>query len=255
MDINVILAGVGGQGILSIAYVMDGAALREGYRFKQAEVHGMSQRGGAVQSHLRISKDPIWSDLIPEGALDLVLAVEPLESLRYCHGLKPGGVVVSSENPFLNIPNYPDLETTLDRVAALPRHVLVDADGLAKQAGSPRSSNMVMLGAAAFLMPFAEESLLAVIAEAFQAKGDRVVRANQDAFRFGRDLSAFYRAGLEVGIPTRPLRRLCRVLDPRQVAVGAVSAWKATLEAAPGCLDGLEGRIPGTVAEAEARRG
>ena len=102
MDMNIIVSGVGGQGILSIAYVLDNAAMKEDFRFKQAEVHGMSQRGGAVQSHIRFSKTEIWSDLIPEGAADLILSVEPLEALRYCHYLKPEGVVVSSQNPFVN---------------------------------------------------------------------------------------------------------------------------------------------------------
>src|SRR4030042_5605627 len=113
MKQDIILAGVGGQGILSIAFVIAGAALEDGLEVKQAEVHGMSQRGGAVQSHLRLSQERIFSDLIPKGEADLILSVEPLEALRYVDYLRPEGMVVSSRPPFVNIPDYPDLGTIL----------------------------------------------------------------------------------------------------------------------------------------------
>ncbi len=215
MERNLILAGVGGQGILSIAWVIDAAATAEGLRFKQAEVHGMSQRGGAVQSHLRLSRDPIWSDLIPDGAVDVVLSVEPLEALRYVHALRPGGTVVTSANPFVNIPDYPDLEPLLDRIAGLPDHAIVDAGRLARAAGNVRAENMVMLGAAAALLPFAEATLLDQVAALFAGKGEALVRVNQDAFRFGRDMAAFYRAGVAAGITPSELRRRCAEQDPR----------------------------------------
>jgi indolepyruvate ferredoxin oxidoreductase, beta subunit len=215
MDLNLILAGVGGQGILSIAWVIDAAATAEGLRFKQAEVHGMSQRGGAVQSHLRLSRDPIWSDLIPDGAVDVVLSVEPLEALRYVHALKPGGTVITSANPFVNIPDYPDLEPLLDRIATLPDHVIVDAGSLARAAGNVRAENMVMLGAASALLPFAEATLLDRVAALFAAKGEATVEVNQDAFRFGRDMAAFYRTRLAAGTDPAALRTLCAARDPR----------------------------------------
>lgn len=201
MGLDVILAGVGGQGILSIAFVLDSAALEAGLAFKQAEVHGMSQRGGAVQSHLRIARGAIHSDLIPDGRADLVLAVEPLESLRYVQALRPGGAVVSAADPFVNIPDYPDLAGVLAQVAALPRHVLVPAAALAKRAGSPRAENMVMLGAAAWLYPFGEETCLRHVARMFETKGERLVKINQAAFRLGQAASAAYREGIAAGRP------------------------------------------------------
>ncbi|MBN1337544.1 MAG: indolepyruvate oxidoreductase subunit beta [Deltaproteobacteria bacterium] len=218
MDLNLILAGVGGQGILSIAWVLDAAATAEGFRFKQAEVHGMAQRGGAVQSHLRLSRDPIWSDLIPDGAVDVVLSVEPLEALRYVHALRPGGTVIASQNPYVNIPDYPDLEPLLDRIAALPDHVLIDAARLARAAGNVRAENMVLLGAASTLLPFAEATLLDQVAALFAAKGETLVRVNQDAFRFGKQMAAFYRVGLVEGIAPAELRRRCAEQDPRTLA-------------------------------------
>lgn len=214
-DSHIVLAGVGGQGILSIATVIDNAALAEGYTFKQSEVHGMSQRGGAVQSHLRLSKGTLHSDLIPLGGADLVLSVEPLEALRYVQFLKPQGLVVTSMSPFVNIPDYPDTEGVYARIAALPGHVLVDAEGLARRAGSARSENMVMLGAASPWLPFGPEVLLRFVADAFAAKGEKVVKVNQDAFRFGRAMASWYRQQVAEGEPVDQLR--LRMKDPAVV--------------------------------------
>jgi indolepyruvate ferredoxin oxidoreductase, beta subunit len=182
---SLIVAGVGGQGILSISYVLDNAALDEGWCFKQSEVHGMSQRGGAVQSHLRFSRSPVWSDLVPEGDADLVLSVEPLEALRYAHYLRPGGWLVTSADPFVNIPNYPEIEGVYARIRE-HAHVLVEADALARKAGSPRSSNMVMLGAASVFLPFSSQVYHARIDALFGSKGERVLGANHAAFDAGR---------------------------------------------------------------------
>ena len=149
MKQDIILAGVGGQGILSIAYVIDNAALDAGLSFKQAEVHGMAQRGGAVQSHLRLSQGPIYSELIPRGQADLILSVEPLEALRYVDSLHPKGRLVTSRTPFINIPDYPAIEEVLAAVRGFGnRAVIIDSESLAREAGSVRSQNMVMLGAA-----------------------------------------------------------------------------------------------------------
>jgi indolepyruvate ferredoxin oxidoreductase beta subunit len=205
MSLDIILAGVGGQGILSIAFVLDSAALEAGFDFKQAEVHGMSQRGGAVQSHLRMSQQPIHSDLIPDGQVDLVLAVEPLESLRYAHSLSPTGTVVAAANPFVNIPNYPDLDGVLAQIAALPQHVLIPAEALAKTAGSPRAQNMVMLGAAAWLYPFGDEACLKYVERMFSKKSQRLVDVNIKAFQLGKAASQLYRDGLAAGRPSAEL--------------------------------------------------
>ena len=187
MKKDIVISGVGGQGIISIAYVLGSAALKDGLHFKQSEVHGMSQRGGAVESHLRMSDQPIHSDIIPEGAADLILSVEPVEALRYLKFLAPGGTVLASSAPFVNIPDYPDMETVKKAFAALPKAHLIDADGLAKQAGNARTANIVMTGAASLLLPLKEESLLFFIEESFKAKGEKLVEINTKAFQAGRD--------------------------------------------------------------------
>jgi indolepyruvate ferredoxin oxidoreductase beta subunit len=189
MKQDIILAGVGGQGILSIAYVIDNAALADGLRFKQAEVHGMSQRGGAVQSHLRLSSDRIWSDLVPRRGADLLLSVEPLETLRYLDYLKPEGTIVSSAAPFKNIPDYPDLEKVLTEVRRAGRAVIVEAESLAKEAGTSKTQNIVMLGAASPFLILKEESLRRFIEELFRARGENIVAANLKAFDLGRRAS------------------------------------------------------------------
>jgi indolepyruvate ferredoxin oxidoreductase beta subunit len=190
MKQDIILAGVGGQGILSIAFVIDSAALKEGLVVKQAEVHGMSQRGGAVQSHLRLSQDRIWSDLIPQGEADLVLSVEPLEALRYLDYLRPEGLVIVSRVPFVNIKNYPAVETLLNKIREIPRHLIIDTEKLAKEAGSSRTQNMVLLGAAAARLMVKEESLIRFIRALFERHGENIVAANIKAFALGQAVAA-----------------------------------------------------------------
>jgi indolepyruvate ferredoxin oxidoreductase beta subunit len=183
---DIILAGVGGQGILSIAFVIDSAALKEGLHVKQAEVHGMAQRGGAVTSHLRLSSRRIWSDLIPRGGADLILSVEPLEALRYLDFLKPGGRIVTSSAPFINIPDYPDKDALLSRIKAIPGSLVVASDVLAKEAGSSRAQNTVILGAASALLLPRPETLLAFVRILFEKRGDKILEANLKAFELGR---------------------------------------------------------------------
>ena len=187
MKQDIILAGVGGQGILSIAYVIDNAALKEGLSFKQAEVHGMAQRGGAVQSHLRLSNEAIFSDLIPKGAADMILSVEPLESIRYLDYLSPDGIVITSSSPFVNIPNYPELDEVLEKVRSVPRNIIVDSAKLAQEAGFARAQNMVMLGAASVHLILEEKNLQEFIRELFNPRGDKVVDINLKSFQLGRD--------------------------------------------------------------------
>ena len=186
---DIILAGVGGQGILSIAFIIDSAALKEGFHIKQAEVHGMAQRGGAVQSHLRISREPIWSDLIPRGRADLILAVEPLEALRYLDFLAPDGRIVASSTPFVNIPDYPDKESILARIRRVPGSVIVDSEALAKEAGTSRAQNTVILGAAARFLIVSPESLIEYIRVLFEPRGEKVLAPNLKAFELGRKAS------------------------------------------------------------------
>jgi indolepyruvate ferredoxin oxidoreductase beta subunit len=186
MKQDIILAGVGGQGILSIAYVIDNAALADGLFFKQAEVHGMAQRGGAVQSHMRLSNDAIWSDLIPKGEADMILSVEPLEALRYFEYLRPGGIVVTSSTPYRNIPDYPDIGRVLEAVRKAPRSVVVDSEKLAREAGTVKAQNIVLLGAAAGSLILKETSLLATIDALFRGRGAAVLEANLKAFELGK---------------------------------------------------------------------
>ncbi|MBK9291083.1 MAG: indolepyruvate oxidoreductase subunit beta [Bacteroidetes bacterium] len=187
MKKDIILAGVGGQGILSIAACIGLAALREGLQLKQAEVHGMSQRGGAVQSHLRISDQPIASDIIPEGRANIILSVEPMEALRYLPMLASDGWVVTSINPYINIPDYPQLDAILAEIWKCRHYVTVDADDMAKNAGSIKAANMVMLGAASPLLGLSPAALEQSVTELFTAKGQAIVDLNIRAFRAGRE--------------------------------------------------------------------
>ncbi len=186
MKKDIILAGVGGQGILSIATVIGHAAIKENLYIKQAEVHGMSQRGGDVQSNLRISSEPIASDLIARGCADLIISLEPMEALRYLPFLAEEGWIVTNTTPFVNIPNYPDSEKLIAELKALPHVIMLDVDAIAKDAGSPRSSNIALLGACSSLLDIESEKLEAGIREIFARKGDAVVESNLAAFRAGR---------------------------------------------------------------------
>lgn len=188
MKKNIILSGVGGQGILTIAATIGTAALSEGLQLKQAETHGMSQRGGDVQSHLRLSSNEIASDLIPAGKVDLVISVEPLESLRYVNMLNTEtGWLISSMNPFNNISDYPDLEEVLAAIWKLPRYVTIDAERVAKDQGSIRAANIVVLGAASPFLGLKYESLEMAIEQMFSKKGKDMVDLNLRALKAGRD--------------------------------------------------------------------
>ena len=185
MKKDIILSGVGGQGILSIATVIGRAALEEGLQIKQAEVHGMSQRGGDVQSNLRISSSRIDSDLIARGGADLIISLEPMEALRYLPWLAADGWVITNTTPFVNIPNYPDAGTLQHELASLPHVVALDVDSLAKAAASPRSANMVLLGAAAPFLGLEAGKFEQGIRAIFARKGEAVVESNLAAFRAG----------------------------------------------------------------------
>ena len=189
MKCDIVLAGVGGQGILSIATVLGLAAVENNLYLKQAETHGMSQRGGAVQSYLRLSDQPIHSDLIPSGEAQLILSVEPLESLRYLSFLSEEGYVITNTTPYVNIPDYPDVEGVLKTIASLPHQVAIDAEFVAKESGNAKSSNMVMLGAASPFIDLPLESLEAAIRSIFARKGEEMVAVNPKAFHAGRSFA------------------------------------------------------------------
>lgn len=189
MKIDIILSGVGGQGILSIAAVIGKAALKDGLYMKQAEVHGMSQRGGDVQSNLRLSDQPIASDLIPLGHADLIISLEPMESLRYLPYLKKEGWLVTNSQPFVNIPNYPDMEKVNAELEKLPRKVVLDVEAIAKEIGSVRAANIVMLGAAAPFIGIDFEKIEDGIRSIFGRKGEDIVAMNLKALKAGYDVA------------------------------------------------------------------
>ena len=186
MKEDIILAGVGGQGILSIATVIGSAALEQGLHLTQAEVHGMSQRGGDVQSNLRLSSEPIHSDLIPRGMADLIVSLEPMEALRYVPYLAPEGWIITNTVPFVNIPDYPPMESVMAELNKLPHVIAIDVDAIAKEAGSPRSANMVLLGGIAAVLDILDpENLREGIRRIFGRKGEEIVAANIKAFDAG----------------------------------------------------------------------
>jgi len=188
MKFDIVLSGVGGQGVLSLSSIIASGAMKEGLCVKQSEVHGMAQRGGAVLANLRLSDHPIASDLIPGGTAAMILSMEPLESLRYLSYLRPDGALITSTTPVVNIPDYPDLNELLDSIRKVPGAILVESDRLAKAAGSARAANMVMVGAASHLLPVKVETMEHYIESVFKKKGDQIVEANLKAFRAGRDV-------------------------------------------------------------------
>ncbi len=192
MKRDIILAGVGGQGILSIAASIGLAAVDAGLFLKQAEVHGMSQRGGDVQSNLRVSDKEIASDLIPYGKADMILSVEPMESLRYLPWLSPDGWLITNSTAFPNIPNYPKEDDIMVEIKKQPNHIIIDADFLAKELGAPRSANMVMLGAATPFLGIDYKHLEIAIRQLFGKKGEKIVQINIDAMIAGEEFARNY---------------------------------------------------------------
>jgi indolepyruvate ferredoxin oxidoreductase beta subunit len=187
MRYDIVLAGVGGQGVLSMAALIARGAVASGLVVKQSEVHGMAQRGGAVQAHLRLSDVPIESDLIPRGAADLILSLEPVEALRYLPWLSPEGTLVTSANAYVNIPDYPAPAAVLARVRSLPHAVVIEAEQLAEAAGDLLAVNTVMVGAASNLLPLDPVSLQEAVRTTFARKGERTLAANLAAFAAGRE--------------------------------------------------------------------
>ncbi|MCE5346619.1 MAG: indolepyruvate oxidoreductase subunit beta [Bacteroidales bacterium] len=190
MKNDIILSGVGGQGILSIASVIGLAAVENNIFLKQAEVHGMSQRGGDVQSHLRLSDKNIYSDLIPLGKADLIISMEPMESLRYLPWLSKSGWLVTNSNPFVNINGYPPVDEIIAEINKIKNHIIIDADTIAKEAGSSRSGNIVILGAASPFINIPFASLEDAVRKLFGRKGEEIVELNLKALKAGRNFSA-----------------------------------------------------------------
>ena len=189
MKKDIILSGVGGQGILSIATVIGKAALKKGLYMKQAEVHGMSQRGGDVQSNLRISDKPIASDLIATGQCDLIISLEPMESLRYLPYLNKEGWLVTNSTPFINIDNYPSEEALKKELDKVPHKVVINVDDIAKEAGSARVANIVLLGATIPFLGIDYETMRQSVREIFERKGEAIVEMNLKALAAGKEIA------------------------------------------------------------------
>lgn len=188
MKYDILLAGVGGQGVLSIAAIISQAAMAEGFQVRQSEVHGMSQRGGGVQAHLRISDSEIFSDLIPKGGADMILSMEPLESLRYLEFLCPQGVIVTSSVPFKNIDNYPDIDELHNIIQKIPKAILVDSQKLASEAGNLRSENMVLVGVALNYIPVKKITVETAVCNRFGSKDPKLVDINCKALGMGTEV-------------------------------------------------------------------
>jgi len=190
MKCDVILSGVGGQGVLSVSTIIARAAVNEGFAVRQSEVHGMAQRGGAVISHMRISDKPIPSDLVPRGEACLIISMDPLECLRYAATwLSPEGMLVTAAEPMVNINNYPDMADILASINLFPSRRIIESAALAKEAGYARAINMVMVGAASPFLPLKAETLEGTIKAVFtekQIKDETIISANIKAFQLGR---------------------------------------------------------------------
>ncbi|MFA6583426.1 MAG: indolepyruvate oxidoreductase subunit beta [Elusimicrobiaceae bacterium] len=187
MKKDIVLTGVGGQGAITIAVAIVEAAIKKGLNFRQSEVHGMSQRGGAVETHVRISDGAIHCEMIPRGRADILISVEPLEALRGINYLSEKGIVITAITPVKNIPDYPPIEHVFNMLAASGRKVYtVDAQAAALEAGNPKAQNIALTGAASAFIGIAPELLRESVARMFMKKGEAVVASNLKAFDLGK---------------------------------------------------------------------
>ena len=227
MNYDLVVCGVGGQGVLTMAGVIDHAIHEAGLHLKQSEVHGMAQRGGAVSAFVRISDQPVASDLIAEGTASMVLSVEPMEALRYTQLLRPDGWIVTDITPMINVDNYPPMADLYRVLFSAPRLVALDAERLAKKAGSPKVQNTVVLGAAAMHLPLPTELFENQLRRLFARKGERIVNANISAFRMGDAASRFAADLVAAGVASEVVARVVSriAFEPHPVAPECVAAW------------------------------
>jgi indolepyruvate ferredoxin oxidoreductase beta subunit len=172
---NIVIAGVGGQGVLLASKVLVESALASGMDVKQNEVHGMAQRGGSVISFVRIGKE-VFSPVVIPGTADILISFEPLEALRYVHYLKPGGMLVYNKitiNPSTvasGLAIYPaDVEEQIRK--ACPDALGINALSIAKGAGNAKAVNMVMVGAVMKKLPINAEVVEGVVRAVSKDKG------------------------------------------------------------------------------------
>ncbi len=202
---NILVCGIGGQGVMTATEILAEAAIAEGHDVKKTEVAGMSQRGGVVTSHLRFGRK-VLSPQIEPGAVNVLLGFEGAEALRWSHYLRPEGIALVNIARLvppvveLGLFDYP-VDPTGQMRAAGRRVVAFDAMSIARELGEVRLGNTVMLGAIADYLPFAPDVLLACIVKRFARKGETVVAANRSAFAAGREAVA-RQIGAAVGDPT-----------------------------------------------------
>lgn len=227
MNYDLVVCGVGGQGVLTMAGVIDHAIHDAGLYLKQSEVHGMAQRGGAVSAFVRISDQPVASDLIGQGSASMVLSVEPMEALRYSTQLHPQGWIVTDITPMINVDNYPSLDALYRVLFSVPQLVALDASRLAARAGSVKVQNIVVLGAAAMHLPFAGALIEKQLERLFHRKGERIVKANINAFRMGDAASRFAAALVSAGVAAQVVARVVSriAFEPVPVAEPFVADW------------------------------
>lgn len=185
---GLVVAGVGGQGALTIAQIILGAAWMDGYHVLQSEVHGMSQRGGEVSAHIIFSKDPVMSPTIEEGDADLLLGLEPLETLRHLTYLKKEANIITSITTIENMENYPTSKKILNLLKSIDGVIMIDSDLIAEEIHFSHGGNITLLGYASNYLPVNGEVWDKAIKERFKNKGNKIVDKNLLAFKTGKKL-------------------------------------------------------------------
>lgn len=187
---NILVVGIGGQGVMTATEILASAAIALGFDVKKTEVAGMAQRGGVVSSHLRFGPKVLSPQIMP-GTADLLVAFEAAEGLRWCHMLKPGGLVLLNTAhlvpPVVDLGLYDYPADPIGEIRARGYQVRAfDAMKIALEIGDMRLGNTVMLGAMADHLPFPPEILLEAIVQRFAARKPEMVALNRQAFEAGR---------------------------------------------------------------------
>lgn len=185
---GVIVAGVGGQGAITVSQLILGAAWKSGYYTLQSEVHGMSQRGGSVNAQILFDKKEVTSPVIMEGRGDLLIGLEPLETLRYLNLLDEGAFVISSVSPIKNMMTYPEIGKIIAELKKIPGVLLIDTEKLSVELDNKNAGNMILLGVASKHLPFEDNTWYEVINERFEGKSEVLIKKNIEAFEYGKNL-------------------------------------------------------------------
>jgi indolepyruvate ferredoxin oxidoreductase beta subunit len=184
---DLLITGVGGQGAILASDIIGKAAVVAGLPIRAAETHGMAQRGGSVVNHIRIGEE--FGSLIPKKGADLMLALEPMEAVRYIDFLKDGAVVIVNTQPVLpvtvtsGLARYPDISEILDVLSEKYIVKAFNADELAFEAGNRLAMNVAMVGAVSGYLPIPKETLLESIKSLVPQK---TIEVNVRAFEMGR---------------------------------------------------------------------